>query len=181
MGRVGSKPIQIPTGVDVTMSDNDRGTQIKVKGPKGTLEKLFLSTVKVAKDGSSLVLTATSEEKPVQALHGTYRALLQNMITGVTQGFEKKLTWTGVGYRMQAAGKGIKIQMGFSHDIDWPGVDGVLFKVEESTLTISGADKELIGQIAADIRRIKPPEPYKGKGIRYIDEHIIRKAGKAAK
>jgi large subunit ribosomal protein L6 len=181
MGRVGSKPIQIPTGVDVTMSNNDRGTQIKVKGPKGTLEKLFLSTVKVAKDGSSLVLTATSEEKPVQALHGTYRALLQNMITGVTQGFEKKLTWTGVGYRMQAAGKGIKIQMGFSHDIDWPGIDGVQFKVEETTLTISGVDKELIGQIAADIRRIKPPEPYKGKGIRYVDEHIIRKAGKAAK
>lgn len=181
MGRVGSKPVQIPAGVEISINESVGGKIIKVKGPKGTLEKFFSSKVTIAKDGANLVLTATSDEKPVQALHGTYRALLYNMVTGVTQGFEKKLTWTGVGYRMQPAGKGIKIQMGFSHDIDWPGTDGVQFKIEESTLTISGADKELIGQIAADIRSIKPPEPYKGKGIRYVDEHIIRKAGKAAK
>ncbi len=181
MSRIGKMPVEIPSGVDVAITKQGIQNNIKVKGPKGTLEKTFLDVITLTKEGNQVILTRQSEEKRIKSLHGTYRVLLKNMITGVTQGFEKKLTWTGVGYRMQAKGKGLNIQMGFSHDIDFPGVEGITFKIEEDVLSISGANKEVVGQVAADIREIKGPEPYKGKGIRYIDEHIIRKAGKAAK
>lgn len=181
MGRIGGKPITIPSGVEISLNATATGTQVKVKGAKGSLERVFLPEVKITKDGSNIVLTITSEDKKVKALHGTYRALIQNMVLGVTQGFEKRLTWTGVGYRMQPNGKGLKMQMGYSHDVDFPAVEGILFKIEDNQLVISGIDKALVGQTAADIRQVKLPEPYKGKGIRYVNEQIIRKAGKAAK
>lgn len=181
MGRIGGKPIDIPNGVEVNINENINGTQVKIKGPKGTLDKLFYSPVKIKKEGNTILLAISSEEKSVKALHGTYRALINNMVIGVTNGFEKKLAWTGVGYRMQAQGKGLKMQMGYSHDVEFPAVEGIQFKIEENQLIISGIDKGLVGQVAANVRKIKEPEPYKGKGIRYADEQIIRKAGKAAK
>ncbi len=181
MSRVGKLPVKIPAGVDVNITETAGEIKLKVKGPKGELQNSFSPVVKFKKEADELILERTNEEKKTVSLHGTYRALISNMVKGVSVGFEKKLTWTGVGYRMQAKGKGLGIQMGYSHDVDFPAIDGITFKVEGDVLTIAGIDKQLVGQVAANIREIRGPEPYKGKGIRYAEEHIIRKAGKAAK
>ncbi|GBR73250.1 50S ribosomal protein L6 [Candidatus Termititenax aidoneus] len=181
MGRVGKMPVIIPQGVDVNIQDAGLLYKVSVKGPKGTLNGDFRKSVKIEKKENTLALIMTNEEKQTSALHGTYRVLLNNMVLGVTKGFAKTLTWEGVGYRMQAKGKGLNIQMGYSHDVEFPETPGIAFKVDNNVLTIEGADKQLVGQVAANIRAIRGPEPYKGKGIRYIDEVIQRKAGKAAK
>ncbi|MDR2431064.1 MAG: 50S ribosomal protein L6 [Candidatus Margulisbacteria bacterium] len=181
MGRIGKAPVAIPQGVDVNIQDAGAVYKISVKGPKGALTKDFRKTIKIEKKDSSVVLTNSDEEKATLALHGTYRVLLNNMVRGVTAGFAKTLTWDGVGYRMQAKGKGLNIQMGFSHDVEFGEVPGITFKLDNNVLTIEGADKQAVGQVAANIRAIRGPEPYKGKGIRYSDEVIARKAGKAAK
>jgi large subunit ribosomal protein L6 len=182
MARVGSKPVVIPSGVELTITDVGGHTNVKVKGPKGLLSKDFLSVIKIEKKDNQVLLTATNADKKTNALHGTYRVLINNMVTGVTKGFEKQLTWEGVGYRIQPKGKGLTLQMGFSHDIDFSPVEGIAFKLgENNQLTIEGIDKEVVGQTAANIRDVKPVEPYKGKGLRYIDEYVHRKAGKAAK
>ncbi|GBR75819.1 50S ribosomal protein L6 [Candidatus Termititenax persephonae] len=181
MGRVGKAPIVVPQGVDVNIQDAGVIYKILVKGPKGTLYQDFRKDIRIEKKENNVVLTMTNEEKQTAALHGTYRVLLNNMVDGVTKGFVKTLTWEGVGYRMQPKGKGLNIQMGFSHDVPFDEVPGITFKVDNNVLTIEGADKQLVGQVAANIRAIRGPEPYKGKGIRYSDEVIVRKAGKAAK
>lgn len=181
MSRVGKLPITIPSGIDVNITESTSNLKLKVKGPKGELERVFLPVIKIKKEENELVIDRINEEKETVSLHGTYRALINNMIKGVSEGFEKKLTWSGVGYRMQVKGKSLGIQMGYSHDVDFPAIEGITFKVEADVLTITGIDKHLVGQVAANIREIRGPEPYKGKGIRYTDEHIIRKAGKAAK
>ncbi|GBR72350.1 50S ribosomal protein L6 [Candidatus Termititenax spirochaetophilus] len=181
MGRIGKAPIGIPQGVNLDIQDTGLVYKIVVKGPKGSLTQDFRKDVKIEKKDSSVVLTIEKEEKPYTALHGTYRVLINNMVHGVTTGFTKTLTWEGVGYRMQPKGKGLNIQMGFSHDVDFPAVEGIAFKLDNNVLIIEGADKQQVGQVAANIRAIRGPEPYKGKGIRYSDEVIARKAGKAAK
>jgi large subunit ribosomal protein L6 len=182
MGKVGKVPVEIPVGVEVTLTNVGNIINIKVKGPKGTLVRDFLTDIDIEKKDNKIILTTKSPEKRVQALHGTYRVLLNNMMVGVTKGFEKQLTWEGVGYRMQPKGKGLTIQMGYSHEVEFSPVEGIQFKLPENNiLVIEGIDKELVGQTAANIRKVRGPEPYKGKGIRYKDEVIIRKAGKAAK
>ncbi|MDR1997329.1 MAG: 50S ribosomal protein L6 [Candidatus Margulisbacteria bacterium] len=181
MGRIGKAPVVIPQGVDVNIQDTGLIYKISVKGPKGALSQDFRKSIKIEKKDNSVVLAPTDEEKATAALHGTYRVLLNNMVKGVTAGFTKALTWEGVGYRMQAKGKGLNIQMGFSHDVEFKEVPGITFKLDNNVLTIEGADKQVVGQVAANIRAIRGPEPYKGKGIRYSDEIIARKAGKSAK
>ena len=181
MGRIGKAPVVIPSGVEVNIQDAGVIYKISVKGPKGTLSQDFRKDVKIEKKENTVVLAMTNEEKQTSALHGTYRVLINNMVEGVTKGFTKTLTWEGVGYRMQPKGKGLNIQMGFSHDVPFEEVPGITFKINENVLTIEGADKKVVGQVAANIRAIRGPEPYKGKGIRYSDEVIARKAGKAAK
>jgi len=181
MGRIGKAPVVIPSGVDINIQDAGLIYKISVKGPKGTLTQNFRKTIQIEKKDGTVVLTALNEEKATAALHGTYRVLINNMVKGVTNGFAKTLTWEGVGYRMQAKGKGLNIQMGFSHDVEFKEIPGIAFKLDNNILTIEGADKQLVGQVAANIRAIRGPEPYKGKGIRYSDEVIARKAGKAAK
>ena len=181
MGRIGKMPVSIPQGVEVNIQDAGIMYKISVKGPKGTLAHDFKKIIKIEKKDNTVILTETDEEKATAALHGTYRILINNMVKGVTDGFSKTLTWEGVGYRMQAKGKGLNIQMGFSHDVDFPEIKGITFKLNENVLTIEGPDKQQVGQVAANIRAIRGPEPYKGKGIRYMDEVIARKAGKAAK
>lgn len=181
MGRIGKAPVVIPQGVDVNIQESGLIYKVSVKGPKGTLSQDFRKTIKIEKKDNAVLLSVTDKEKATSALHGTYRVLINNMVKGVTAGFAKTLTWEGVGYRMQAKGKGLNIQMGHSHDIEFKEIPGITFKLDNNILTIEGADKQLVGQTAADIRSIRGPEPYKGKGIRYSDEVIVRKAGKAAK
>lgn len=182
MSRVGKMPVVIPQGVDVAVAAVGSVNKVTVKGPKGSITKEFENTIAIEKKAGEVILTRPNDEKKNKALHGCYRALLHNMVTGVSTGFSKQLTWEGVGYRMALKGKGLTLQMGFSHDVDIPEIPGITFKLgENNTLIIEGMDKELVGQVAANIRGVKGPEPYKGKGIRYSDEVIIRKAGKAAK
>ena len=182
MSRVGKMPVVVPQGVDVTIAAVGAVNKVTVKGPKGTLVKEFENIITFEKKDNEIILGRPNDDKKVKALHGCYRALFHNMVVGVHTGFSKTLTWEGVGYRMQAKGKGLTLQMGFSHDVDYPAVDGITFKLgDNNTLIIEGADKAMIGQVAANIRGVKGPEPYKGKGIRYSDEVIIRKAGKSAK
>lgn len=182
MSRVGKMPVVIPQGVDISVVAVGNVNKVTVKGPKGSITKEFEKTINIEKKDGTVVLTRPNDEKKVKSLHGCYRALLNNMVIGVTTGFVKQLTWEGVGYRMALKGKGLTLQMGFSHDVDIPEIPGITFKLgDNNTLAIEGVDKELVGQVAANIRSVKGPEPYKGKGIRYIDEVIARKAGKAAK
>lgn len=182
MSRVGKMPVVIPQGVTVALAAVGHVNKVTVKGSKGSLTKDFESTISMEIKPDEVILTRPNDEKKNKALHGCYRALLNNMVLGVSKGFEKTLTWEGVGYRMALKGKGLTLQMGFSHDVDVPAIEGISFKLgENNTLIIEGMDKEMVGQVAANIRGIKGPEPYKGKGIRYSDEVIIRKAGKSAK
>ena len=179
MSRIGKMPIPVPSGVDVTID----GTHITVKGPKGTLEHDAPGTITVSREGDELIVTRPDDERENRALHGLTRSLVANMVTGVSEGFVRELEIVGVGYRATAAGPNkLDLALGFSHPVDFTAPDGVTFEVPSPTrVIISGIDKELVGQTAANIRKIRKPEPYKGKGIRYAGERIIRKAGKAAK
>jgi large subunit ribosomal protein L6 len=174
MSRIGKLPIQIPAGVTITV-DAD---QISVTGPKGTLAQFTLPHVDVNIDGNVLTVTRKSDEKIARAQHGLMRALINNLVTGITKGFEKKLEVNGVGFRVSGGGQALNMSLGFSHPIEYKAIDGVNLTVEKNLITVSGIDKQKVGQVAAEIRAFKKPEPYKGKGIKYADEVILRKAGK---
>ncbi len=178
MSRIGKKPIQIPSGVEATVS----ASEIRVKGPKGELKLALHPHVRLERAGDVLTVGVKSEEnKKDRALWGLFNRLIANMIVGVTKGYEKSLEFVGVGYKVNLAGKTVKMDVGFSHEVDFPLPAGIDAKVDKNTLTLTGIDKQLVGETAARIRRIRKPEPYKGKGIKYVDEFIRRKAGKSAK
>jgi large subunit ribosomal protein L6 len=175
--RVGKKPIDIPQGVQVTRE----GSAVRVKGPKGELSFTLAHGVDVAVEPKTILVSQVGGGKQALALHGTTRAVIANMVTGVTSGFSKSLEITGTGYRAQLSGKKLTLQLGYSHPIEFDPPAGITIQVEAPTkLTVSGFNKELVGQVAANIRGYRPPEPYKGKGIKYAGEYIRRKAGKAA-
>jgi large subunit ribosomal protein L6 len=179
MSRIGKQPILIPSGVDVTIADD----HVTVKGPKGTLEHTIVGDVAIARDGDALVVTRADDARQNRSLHGLARSIVNNMVVGVSEGFTKELEIVGVGYRAQAAGPSVlEMQLGFSHPVRFDAPEGITFEVPSPTrITVRGYDKQAVGQVAADIRKIRKPEPYKGKGIRYAGERIIRKAGKSAK
>lgn len=177
MSRIGKMPIKIPSGVTVETAND----HITVNGPKGSLQQFTMPGVKVAVEGDEVIVTRVNDEAPNRAKHGLMRALLANMIKGVNDGFEKKLEINGVGYRVQPQGADLKFNLGFSHDVVYKVPDYVQVKVEQNTITVSGNSKQQVGQVAAEIRELKKPEPYKGKGIKYADERIIRKSGKSGK
>lgn len=177
MSRIGKKPIEIKKGVTVEILDG----LIKVKGPKGELTQTYNPKISIKIENNQVVLTRSSDEKQVRALHGLYRVLIQNMIYGVTEGYTKKLEIVGVGYKAEWKGRGLQLALGYSHPIFFIPPKEVKIEVPTPTnIVFSGIDKQLVGQIAAKIRSFRPPEPYKGKGIRYEGEQIIRKAGKTA-
>jgi large subunit ribosomal protein L6 len=179
MSRIGRKPIPIPSGVDVTLD----GVHVTVKGPKGTLERNLVPDITVTREGDELIVTRPSDQREHRALHGLTRSLVSNMVVGVSDGFAKDLEIVGVGYRATAQGPNrIELALGFSHPVHVDAPDGITFEVPAPTrITVRGSDKELVGQVAANIRKIRKPEPYKGKGVRYAGERILRKAGKAGK
>jgi large subunit ribosomal protein L6 len=179
MSRIGRKPIPIPSGVDVTLD----GTHVVVKGPKGTLERDLVPDIAVAREGDELIVTRPSDGREHRSLHGLTRSLVNNMVVGVSDGFARDLEIVGVGYRATAQGPTkIELALGFSHPVHVDAPDGITFEVPSPTrITVRGANKELVGQVAANIRKIRKPEPYKGKGVRYAGERILRKAGKAGK
>lgn len=177
MSRIGKKPIEIKKGVTVEILDG----LIKVKGPKGELTQTYNPKISIKIENNQVVLTRSSDEKQVRALHGLYRVLIQNMIYGVTEGYTKKLEIVGVGYKAEWKGRGLQLALGYSHPIFFIPPKEVKIEVPTPTnIVVSGIDKQLVGQIAAKIRSFRPPEPYKGKGIRYEGEQLIRKAGKTA-
>ena len=176
MSRIGRQPISVPDGVTIDHS----GNHIVIKGPKGTLERDLPEDIALVRDNGTLRVERPSEEKQHKALHGLTRSLVANMVTGVTEGFQKRLEIVGVGYRAQAAGNGLVLSLGFSHQVNFAAPDGISFTLEgPNRIVVAGCSKELVGETAAKIRRLRPPEPYKGKGIRYADEVVRRKAGKA--
>lgn len=177
MSRIGKLPIEIPAGVTITV-DSD---VLTVKGPKGELTVPHLSDVTVTVEGSVLTVTRNNEERIARAQHGLQRSLLANAVQGVTQGFEKKLEVNGVGFRVAAVNNELTMSLGFSHEVKYKAPEGVAITNEKMSITVSGIDKQQVGQVAAEIRSLKKPEPYKGKGIKYADEQILRKAGKAGK
>jgi len=176
MSRVGSTPITVPSGVEVTVTDG----VVEVTGPKGDLSQTIDPRIMVSVDDGVVTLTRSDEERQSRALHGLSRALVNNMVIGVTEGYAKELQAVGVGYRAILRGSTLELQVGFSHPVTIEAPDGIEFEVPEPTrIFVRGIDKQLVGQVAADIRAVRPPEPYKGKGIRYVDEYVRRKAGKA--
>ena len=179
MSRVGKEPIAIPSGVEVSLE----GRRVVVKGPNGRLTHQAPETITVSRDGDTLVVARPDDERENRALHGLTRSLVHNMVVGVSQGFSRELEIVGVGFRAQAQGPSkLELQVGFSHPVRFEAPEGVTFEVPQPTrIVVRGADKQLVGQVAADVRKCRPPEPYKGKGIRYADEHVRRKAGKSAK
>lgn len=177
MSRVGKLPITIPSGVTITVDPDF----ITVAGGKGTLKQFTMPDIMVAQNDNQLVVTRENDEPKIRAKHGLMRALLNNMITGVSQGFSKKLEINGVGYRVNMQGADLKFNLGFSHDVIYKLPQGVTATAEQNTITVTGIDKQQVGQVAAEIRALKKPEPYKGKGIKYAGEHIIRKSGKSGK
>ena len=171
-------PVTVPSGVDIDIS----GTSVTVKGTKGKLSREFSDRVAFEVDGDVITVTRPDDMRETRALHGLSRALLANMVTGVSEGFTRELEIQGVGYRASLKGSDIELLVGFSHPVVVPAREGITFDVPEPTkIVVSGIDKELVGQVAADIRKVRPPEPYKGKGIRYAGEYVRRKAGKAGK
>jgi large subunit ribosomal protein L6 len=179
MSRIGKSPITVPGGVDVTIA----GRHITVRGPKGTLERDLPGVITVRQDGDTLVFERPDDERQNRAMHGLVRSLVNNMVVGVTEGFRKELEIVGVGYRATAKGPGaMELALGFSHAVNISAPDGVTFEVPApNRIVVSGIDKETVGQVAADIRAWRKPEPYKGKGVRYAGEYVQRKAGKAGK
>ena len=177
MSRIGKLPIKVPSGVTITV-DAD---QISVSGPKGNLSQFTMPGVTATLDGDTLVVTRESEAKEHRSKHGLMRSLINNMVVGVTEGFSKQLEINGVGYRAQVQGADLKLNLGFSHDVLYRIPEGIQIAVEQNVVTVSGINKQQVGQVAAEIRALKKPEPYKGKGIKYMDERILRKAGKSGK
>ena len=178
MSRIGRAPIAIPAGVEVVVD----GSTVTVKGAKGTLSYTFHSDITVAVEGSEINVSRPSDVKEHRAMHGLTRTLIANMIIGVTEGYKKELEINGVGYRAQKQGKDLVMNLGYSHQVIIPEIDGISIEVPApNKIIVSGADKQMVGQFAADVRKKRPPEPYKGKGIKYVDEYIRRKEGKAAK
>ena len=178
MSRIGKKPIIIPAGVDVKLN----GSEVTVKGPKGELKNTFNSAMAIAIEGNEIIVTRPSDVKEHRSLHGLTRTLIANMVEGVTNGFTKELEVNGVGYRVQKQGKNLVMNLGFSHQVIMEEIPGITIEVPSpNKIVISGADKQMVGQFAAEVREKRPPEPYKGKGIKYVDEYIRRKEGKAAK
>lgn len=176
MSRIGKKPITLPKGVEVSID----GNLVTVKGPKGVLSQEIPASISIAQEGDSLNLQRASDSKQERSYHGLSRALVANMVEGVSQGFERKLELVGVGYRAQMQGKKLVISIGFSHPVELDPPEGIEFEVPAATkITIKGIDKQLVGNTAAHIRAIRKPEPYKGKGIKYENEVVRRKAGKA--
>ena len=179
MSRIGRMPVVIPAGVNVTVADNN---VVTVKGKLGELTQKFSTLITIKIEGSEIVLTRANEDKETKALHGLTRALGANMVNGVNEGFSKKLEINGVGYRAEKAGQNLNLALGYSHPVVIAAPEGITFEVPDSnTIIVKGADKQAVGQIAAVIREKRPPEPYLGKGIKYSNEHIRRKAGKAGK
>ena len=179
MSRVGRLPIEVPSGVDVTID----GTYVKVKGPKGEMEFTFTPDMTIKKEDGNVVVERPSDEPRHRALHGTTRSVINNMVVGVSKGFEKILEIEGVGYRAELSGKNLIINVGFSHPVVVEPPEGISFDVDMKVrqIKVSGYSKQKVGQVAADIRKLRPPEPYKGKGIRYEGEDVRRKPGKAGK
>ncbi len=179
MSRIGRKAIPVPAGVEVTLGAEN---VVTVKGPKGTLTQKFHPNMTIALDGGVLSVSRPDDEKENKALHGLTRSLLNNMVVGVTEGYSKRLEINGVGYRAAKSGTTLQLSLGYSHGISIPEADGVTFEVpDSSTIIVKGIDKQKVGEVAAIVRKKRPPEPYKGKGIKYADEHIRRKAGKTGK
>ena len=178
MSRIGKAPISVPSGVEVTIS----GRNVTVKGPKGTLSRDIPGDIIVRKEEDTIVVERPNDERQNRSLHGLSRTLVSNMVIGVTDGFAKELEIVGVGYRAEAAGSDLRLALGFSHPVMVPAPAGISFEIPVQTrVIVKGIDKELVGQVAANIRSIRKPEPYKGKGVRYLNEHILRKAGKTGK
>ena len=178
MSRIGRKPINIPAGVDVTVN----GSEVTVKGPKGTLTQTFNPVISIAKEGEEILVTRPDDQKESRSLHGLTRTLVQNMVLGVTEGFSKTLEVQGVGYRVQKQGKSLVMNLGYSHQVTVSENDDIKIEAPNAnTIIISGIDKQKVGQFAAEVREKRPPEPYKGKGIRYQGEYVRHKEGKAGK
>jgi len=177
VSRVGKLPISIPSGVSVSIDTE----WITVTGSKGTLKQFTMPGIKVEQIEDKIIVTRINDERENRSRHGLMRSLISNMIEGVSQGFEKKLEINGVGYRVAQAGSGLKLNLGFSHDVNYSLPSGITASIEQNVITVSGIDKQLVGQVAAEIRALKKPEPYKGKGIKYVGERIIRKSGKSGK
>jgi len=177
MSRVGKLPIAIPSGATITVEP----AEITIAGTKGTLKQFTMPDITVKQEGEDLIIARANDEPKIRAKHGLMRALLNNMVTGVSQGFSKKLEINGVGYRIAQQGADLKLNLGFSHDVIYHVPQGITTAVEQNTITISGISKQQVGQVAAEIRALKKPEPYKGKGIKYEGERIIRKSGKSGK
>ncbi|MCM1365137.1 MAG: 50S ribosomal protein L6 [Faecalibacterium sp.] len=178
MSRIGRLPIAIPDGVEVTVD----GSTVTVKGAKGTLTRTVHSNLTVTKDGNTITVTRPNDNKENRSLHGLTRTLIANMIEGVSKGYSKELEINGIGYRAEKKGKDLVMKIGYSHDVIMSEVDGITIDVPSpNKIVINGADKQKVGQFAAEVREKRPPEPYKGKGIKYADEHIRRKEGKAGK
>ncbi len=177
MSRIGKKPVMIPKGVTI----DHKGNSVKVKGPKGELEGSFDSRISIEIKDGELTVTRPNDTKEIKSLHGLSRALIQNMVNGVTEAYQKTLDIVGVGYRAELKGKNLLLNMGYSHPIYFIPPEGIVLQVPTQTqIVISGIDKQLVGMVASKIRSIRKPEPYKGKGIKYSDEQIVRKAGKTA-
>jgi large subunit ribosomal protein L6 len=179
MSRIGRKPITVPAGVEIKVDD---ANVVTVKGPKGTLTQAIHPNMTIEVNGAEINVTRPNDEKENRALHGLSRTLIANMVEGVTKGYEKKLEVNGVGYRVAKEGKKLVMNLGYSHPVVMTEIDGVTFETPDAnTIFVRGIDKQLVGQVAAQVREKRPPEPYKGKGIKYADEHIRRKAGKTGK
>jgi large subunit ribosomal protein L6 len=177
MSRVGKQPIAVPSGVTITVDPDT----ITVAGSKGTLTQFTMPDITVKQEGTEVLVTRANDEPKIRAKHGLMRSLINNMVVGVSQGFSKQLEVNGVGFRVATAGQDLKMNLGFSHEVIYKLPQGIQATVEQNKITIAGIDKQQVGQVAAEIRALKKPEPYKGKGIKYIDERIIRKSGKSGK
>lgn len=177
MSRIGKLPITVPSGVTITI---DAG-EVTVNGPKGELKQFMVPGIKVTQDNGQVIVARANDEPLNRSKHGLMRSLINNMVVGVTEGFSKQLEIQGVGFRVALAGRDLKMNLGFSHEVVYTVPEGITATVEQNTITISGISKQQVGQVAAEIRALKKPEPYKGKGIRYVGEHIIRKSGKSGK
>lgn len=178
MSRIGRKPITVPAGVEVTID----GSTVTAKGPKGTLTGTFNKNITIAKDGDVINVTRPNDEKENRALHGLTRTLVANMVEGVHTGYSKTLEIVGIGYRASMQGKDLVLSVGYSHTVTMSAPEGITITVPSANqVVVSGADKQMVGQFASEIRGVRPPEPYKGKGIKYADEHVRRKEGKAGK
>jgi len=178
MSRIGRTPVAIPAGVDVTIA----GREVTVKGPRGTLSMEVAAPIEVSQANGAITVTRPNDEGEIRALHGLSRSLIANMVTGVTEGFRKTLEIVGVGYRVQAKGQGLEFSLGYSHPVPVTAPEGITLRVESPTrFVVEGIDKQQVGEVAANIRKLRKPDPYKGKGVRYQGEQIRRKVGKAGK